>query len=86
MEEITQEQALEYQQVAGLLALDIDMAWKMAQGDPEDTKMLFWIIKDLKEKRDKAISNPEVRQKRYQASSLVFFVACKSPEEGETSE
>jgi len=79
--EIPQEKAEEFQQVAALLASDIDLAWDMAQEEPENTKFLFWIIKNLKEKRDIAISDAQARQKRFEACCLLFSLPLAKEEE-----
>lgn len=65
------EKALEYQQVAGLLCMDIDVLAEIAE-DPDITlEDLLWQIKDLQEKKDDMITNKESRESRYAAVALI---------------
>jgi len=61
------EKAWEYQQVAGLLCLDIDLLVNVCRSDMSKEEML-WQIKDLQEKKDEIIRNKDARESRYQAA------------------
>lgn len=71
MNEISQ-----YQKVAALLALEIDLLAEMSY-DLSHTE-LFESVIELKATMDKMIEDPEYVNQRYAAGQLVFGVAAKS--------
>lgn len=72
MEEITQAEANEYKQVAGLLAHDIDLLNQAAKDPALSADRLRRQIARLWEGKEETIRNPEARQRRYAAASLVW--------------
>jgi len=65
----------EYQQAAAIMSLDIDVIAQIAQSHKNDTEMLYQQIMLLKERKDKVINDPELREMRYGAACAVFSVA-----------
>lgn len=68
------QQASEYQQVAGLLCMDIDVLVDCCESDGMTAEKMLWHIRDLKQKKDEMISNKKARESRYAAAA--FLVAC----------
>lgn len=76
--------AEEYQQVAALLCLDIDL---LAEAIDENTSRedLLWWLNDLVEKKNDMISDAASRESRYVASSMIFSLAANSPRDSDTT-
>ena len=68
----------EYQQVAAILALDIDTLATVAENDEFDADFLRVMIVRLKRNKDLAISDAKVRESRYNAINMIFNVASKN--------
>lgn len=64
--------AEEYQQVAALVCLDIDLLAKIAENEDLDAEFLRGSIRLLKEKKDALINDPEVREMRFGSTQLLF--------------
>ena len=69
---INQEKALEYQQMAALTCIGIDLLADIAETKGITRQELREQIKLLKEDKDTWINNPKERQKRYAAGSFIF--------------
>ena len=65
----------EHQEVAALLAMDIDIMAKVAERTEWTAKDLREIIFRLKKSKDLLISDDKHRKMRYNATSNVFTVA-----------
>jgi len=72
MSEIT-----EYQQVAALLAMDIDILAKVVENGEWTKEDLEKLIFRLKKNKDLLITDDAHREMRYNATSQVFNVASK---------
>lgn len=70
------EKAIEYQQVAALLSLDIDVLCEFLDSDITVEELKAQIIL-LKENRDSMIADPEVRKRRYNAAAMIFNNICE---------
>ena len=70
--DITQEKALEYQQVAALACLDIDLLSDICEQEDMTLERLKAQIRLVKGNKDDMISDPRSRNKRYTAATLVF--------------
>jgi len=73
----SREQAWEYQQVAGLLCLDIDVLVTVCEAKGTTAEEMLWQIRDLRDKKNKIISDKVTRQNRYAAASMLFAAASK---------
>lgn len=71
-EHLTSEKCLEYQQVAALVCMDIDIFYKCAVRFPDKALEFFKLLKEMK---DKAISDPADRKMRFDASVTIFHAA-----------
>jgi len=67
----------EYQQIAGLVCLDIDLLARVAESEKWDEKDLRNMIFQLKKKKDELISDAKVRESRYNAVSNTLNFATK---------
>lgn len=67
----------EYQQVAALVCLDIDLLARVAENKKWDEKDLRNMIFQLKKKKDELISDANVRETRYNAVSNTLNLATK---------
>lgn len=76
--------AEEYQQVAALLCLDIDL---LAEAIDENTSRedLLWWLNDLVEKKNDMISNTASRESRYTASAMLFSLSATPPRDVDTT-
>lgn len=73
MEEISQEKALEYMQVAALLALDIDILHDISiQKNGLTLEQLVDQIKHLHKMKEDVINDAKNRKSRYDACCLLF--------------
>lgn len=67
------EKAKEYQQVAALLSMDLDLLYEIAhEATNPDAKKLIGHIELLHSNKEKMISDKEVRQRRYYAAAMLF--------------
>jgi hypothetical protein len=69
---ISQEQAIEYMQVASLVCMDLDVLLSVAECESLTADQLREHIKMTHGQKQEAIENAEVRQSRYSAASLIF--------------
>jgi hypothetical protein len=69
---ISQEQATEYKQVAGLVCLDLDILLTVAEAGDVTMEDLISQIRYTHQKKELLIADPKERQDRYNACSLVF--------------
>ena len=67
----------EYQQVAAVLNMDIDVLARVAEDEKWSAEELREFIFRLKEQKDMLITNEEVRNNRYSAMSFVMGYANK---------
>jgi len=67
----------EYQQVAALTCLDIDLLARVAENGKWSEKDLKNMIFQLKKKKDALISDAEVRETRYNAVGNILNLATK---------
>lgn len=67
----------EYQQVAALLAMDIDILATVAEDNSHDANFLQAMIFRLKKNKDLLITDDKHREMRYNATAKVFNVASK---------
>ena len=74
---IDQQKATEYKQVAALLCLDIDMLYEIMESRASCGE-IAWHIRDLKDKKDKMLSDKREREMRYSAAEAVFGAAMRS--------
>jgi hypothetical protein len=70
--DITAEKAREYQEVAGLLCIDIDMLSDLAAMPDVTYERLRLGIERLKEKKDQVITDAETRERRYAACEALY--------------
>lgn len=73
----SREKALEYQQVAGLLCMDIDVLVDCCECEGMTTDDMLWQIRDLRDKKDEMIRDKEARESRYAAAAMLFAVASR---------
>ena len=78
MEEITQEKALEYRQVASILNIDIEMLHDMTKDGNMSKEQMVKQIGHLYRQKEKAINDPKVREMRFNSLSLLFNLAAKT--------
>ena len=71
------EKAVEYQQVAGLLCLDIDVLVKVCEADGMTAEEMLWHIRDLRDKKNEMIRDKKVREGRYAAATMLFAVSSQ---------
>lgn len=71
------EKAIEYQQVAGLLCLDIDVLADVCEADGMTAEDMLWHIRDLRSKKDEMIRNKAAREGRYVAAAVLFAVSSR---------
>ena len=64
----------EYQQVAALLAMDVQTTYMAAKNHPE---MALDLLEMLDMKREQLINDPKYREMRYNATRTVFAVTTK---------
>jgi len=67
----------EYQEVAAIVCMDIDILAKVADNDEWDADFLRQMIFRLKKNKDLLISDDTHRKMRYNATTQVFTVASK---------
>ncbi len=87
MVQVTEEQhkkAIEHQQVAGLLCLDIDLLVEVCEGRNISAEDMLWHIRDLRDKKEEMIRDESVRSSRYAACAFLFGLDCNTSE-SETS-
>ncbi len=72
--EISQEQAQEYMEVAGLVCFEIDLLKDIAESRPKAN--LVKHIQQLYREKEKIIADKKHRQSRYEATRMVFAVAA----------
>lgn len=70
--EISQDKALEYMQVAGLLALDLDMLLDVSKQKNMTLEKLQNQIAHIHKMKEDVINDPKVRKMRYDACSFLF--------------
>ena len=74
-----QEKSFEYQQVAALLAIEIEMKHEMVHHRDDWTKeQLIEVFDELAEEREKVISNQEYRENKWHNMSLLFSLPVSS--------
>lgn len=73
---LTQEKATEYQQVAALVCMDLDMLKILSERSDMTLEELKEHISIIVENKEQLINDSKIRQSRYQAASLVFGLAC----------
>jgi hypothetical protein len=67
---------LEFQKVAGLLCLDIEVLNKCVnESTPKED--IIWQVRDLVKRKNEMISNKEVRDSRYAAASFLMNINNK---------
>ncbi len=64
----------EYQQVAAILAMDINVLAGAAEFKKDDPEFLLGLINRLKEDKDKLINDPEAREMRYNSMCQIFSI------------
>lgn len=69
------EKQREYQQMAALACSLIDLLEEVAKDKTMTADELREQINDIKGQKDELISNPQERERRYSALSLVFHAA-----------
>jgi hypothetical protein len=69
--------ATEYQQVAAITSMDIDILAKIAGQDNWTAEDLREFIFRLKKQKDLLISVASVREMRYNATTTIFNIASK---------
>lgn len=69
---MTDDKAIEYQQVAALTCLDIDLLADIAEDKSMTADQLRDQIVHLKELKDKLISDKADRESRYSAACMIF--------------
>ena len=74
----SREKAIEYQQVAGLLCMDIDLLVDCCECDGMTKDDMLWQIRDLRDKKDEITVDKEAREGRYTAAAMLFSVAKSS--------
>jgi hypothetical protein len=69
-----QEQSFEYQQVAALLAFEIELQGDVLENDKDDLTRedLIQIIENLVNFREKVIGDKEYREQKWQAMAMIF--------------
>jgi len=67
----------EYQQIAALTCLDIDLLARVAENKKWDEKDLRNMIFQLKKKKDALISDADVRNTRYNAVGNILNLTVK---------
>jgi len=67
----------EYQQVAALTCMDIDILAKVAEQDNWTAEELRGLIFRLKTQKDLLITDASTRESRYNATCSVFNIASK---------
>jgi hypothetical protein len=67
----------EYQQVAAIACMDIDILAKVAESDRWTADDLREMIFRLKKQKDLLITDAKVREMRYNATKMIFNVASK---------
>lgn len=70
MSESDDNKSTEYKQVAALLCLDIDILDECCEGCT-DPIQLITMIKDLKSQKDEMLTNPTVRESRYNIINML---------------
>jgi Fe-S oxidoreductase len=68
--------AIEYQQVAGLLCMDIDILVDVCDSDMP-VEDILWQIRDLRDKKDEMIRDKVARESRYAAAAMLFAVSSR---------
>lgn len=62
----------EYQEVAALLAMDIDILARIVDSDSHDADTLRQYIMQLKQQKDQIITDEKYRKMRYDATSAIM--------------
>jgi hypothetical protein len=70
------DKAKEYQEVAALLALDIDTLYDVSRDEKLTADELRWHIALIHEMKESAINDAKGRQERYEACNLLFSLAA----------
>ena len=73
----SREKAIEYQQVAGLLCLDIDVLVDVCESDGMTAEDMLWQIRDLRDKKDEMIRDKSSRESRYAAAAMLLAVSSR---------
>jgi hypothetical protein len=68
----------EFQQVAALLTLDIDLLNDVAD-EQKTAEELLWLIRDLVAKKNDMVENADSRNNRYAAAEAVYGLTAKHP-------
>ena len=71
------EQYDEYQQVAAILALEIELKIDMIQHDQWTKEELIELFEDLADVREKTINDKEYRENRYNTLGMLFNLNVK---------
>lgn len=69
---VSQEKAIEYQQVAGLVCMDIDLLWDIVNDEDITKEEILLQIKTLVDDKNEIIANKEVRERKWAAANLLF--------------
>jgi hypothetical protein len=70
--EILQDKALEFMQVSGLLALDLDLLLDISKQENMTLEKLRAQIAHTHKMKEDVINDPKVRKMRYEACSFLF--------------
>ena len=73
---LDQEKAAEYQQIAALVCLDLDVLKDIAEQPNNTADQLVKQILFTWEKKEKLIQDAQHRKSRYEAASLIFSAAA----------
>lgn len=69
---ITQEEAEEYQQVAALVCMDLDILLECANCGDMTAEELVAQIRHAHEQKESMTADPKIRQSRYEAASIIW--------------
>lgn len=72
------EKAFEYQQVAALLCMDIDLLVEVCKDPNLSKEDILWQINDLKDKKDKITTDKKVRDDRFSAAHFLFGLSSQN--------
>lgn len=75
-EEISQDKALEYRQVAAIVCMDLDLLADIAGDESLSLEDLRKQVQYVHSKKEELINDPDVRARRFGAASMVFGMAA----------
>lgn len=70
----SKDKAVEYQQVAGLLCLDIDLMADCCNESDMTKEEILWHVNDLVKKKNLYTTNKEEREKQYTLTAMLFNI------------